>query len=100
MVLLAVTVSVATLAVGALLVFALLLLPAAAAQAVTPRPYHALALASASAVAVTWVGITIGFYSGYPISVCISLVAFGGYASVVVWRWLAGPASHLHRRTG
>lgn len=92
MALLAVTVSVATLAVGALLVFALLLLPAASAQAVTPRPYHALALASGIAVAVTWLGITIGFYAGYPISVCISLVAFAGYVGVVAWRWLVGRA--------
>jgi zinc/manganese transport system permease protein len=83
MVLLAVTVSEATLAVGALLVFALLLLPAAIAQQLVTRPYVALALAAALAVLFTWVGIAVGFYTGLPSSVCISLLAFAGYAVVV-----------------
>jgi zinc/manganese transport system permease protein len=83
MVLLAVTVSFATLAVGALLVFALLLLPAAIAHQVTSRPSTALALAASLAVAMTWLGITIGFYTGYPSSVCISLLAFVSYVAVV-----------------
>jgi zinc/manganese transport system permease protein len=83
MVLLAVTVSEATLAVGALLVFALLLLPAAIAHRVTSRPYAALAFAAGLAVALTWLGIAIGFYTGYPSSVCISLLAFTSYIAVV-----------------
>jgi zinc/manganese transport system permease protein len=83
MVLLAVTVSEATLAVGALLVFALLLLPAAIAHQVTSRPFIALALAAGLAVVMTWLGITIGFYTGYPSSVCISLLAFVSYVVVV-----------------
>jgi zinc/manganese transport system permease protein len=82
MALLAITVSEATLAVGALLVFALLLLPAALAHQLTTRPYVALALAAGLAVALTWVGITIGFYTGYPSSVCISLLAFVSYVAV------------------
>lgn len=83
MALLAVTVSVATMAVGALLVFALLLLPAAIAQHLTTRPYAALGLAALLAVGCTWVGIAIGFYTGYPSSVCISLFAVAGYAVTV-----------------
>ena len=83
MALLAVTVSEATLAVGALLVFALLLLPAAIAQQVTNRPFTSLALAAGLAVALTWLGIATGFYTGYPSSVCISLLAFVSYVAVV-----------------
>lgn len=83
MVLLAVTVSEATVAVGALLVFALLLLPAAIAHQIVSRPFAALALAAVLAVAFTWIGIAIGFYTGYPSSVCISLLAFVSYAAVV-----------------
>jgi zinc/manganese transport system permease protein len=83
MVLLAVTVSEATMAVGALLVFALLLLPAAIAVQVMTRPYAALALAAALAVIFLWLGITIGFYTSYPSSVCISLLAFASYVVVV-----------------
>src|SRR5438132_638567 len=82
MALLAVTLSEATLAVGALLVFALLLLPAAIAHQITTHPYRALAFAAGIAIACTWLGITIGFYSGYPSSVCISLLAFVSYVAV------------------
>jgi zinc/manganese transport system permease protein len=83
MVLLAVTVSEATMVVGALLVFALLLLPAAIAYQVVSRPFAAIALSAALAVAFTWLGIAIGFYTGYPSSVCISLLAFVSYVVVV-----------------
>lgn len=81
--LLAVTVSEATMAVGALLVFALLLLPAAIAYRVVSRPFAALALSAALAVAFTLLGLGIGFYTGYPSSVCISLLAFVSYVVVV-----------------
>lgn len=83
MALLAITVSEATLAVGALLVFALLLLPAAIAYQVISRPFAAIALAAGLAVAFTWLGLAIGFYTGYPSSVCISLLAFVSYVAVV-----------------
>jgi zinc/manganese transport system permease protein len=83
MALLAVTVSEATLAVGALLVFALLLLPAAIAHQLTPRPEVALAAAVVIAVLLTWIGSIIGFYTGFPGSVCISLLAFASYVAVV-----------------
>lgn len=95
MVLLAVTVSEATLAVGALLVFALLLLPAAIAHQVTSHPFAALALAAGLAVAMTWLGITIGFYTGYPSSVCISLLAFASYVAVVGGSHIGQPSRAL-----
>jgi zinc/manganese transport system permease protein len=97
MALLAVTVSEATLAVGALLVFALLLLPAAIAQRVTSRPSWALALSAGLAVALTWVGIGIGFYTGYPSSVCISLLAFVSYVVVVGSSQVGGWHGQLRR---
>ncbi len=93
MVLLAVTVSEATLAVGALLVFALLLLPAAIAHQVSSRPGASLALSAGLAVAMTWLGIAIGFYTGYPSSVCISLLAFVSYVAVV-------GSSHVRHKHG
>lgn len=89
MALLAVTVSEATIAVGALLVFALLLLPAAIAHQLTTRPYLGLALAALISLSFTWLGITIGFYSGYPSSVCISLLAFAAYVAAIGLRSLA-----------
>ncbi len=89
MALLAVTVSEATIAVGALLVFALLLLPAAIAHQLTARPYVALALAALFSLAFTWLGITIGFYTGFPSSVCISLLAFAAYVASIGLRALS-----------
>ncbi|EFH83151.1 metal ABC transporter permease [Ktedonobacter racemifer] len=83
MVLLAITVSEATLAVGALLVFALLLLPAAIAYQMSSRPFVALGLAAILAVVFTWIGMAIGFYTGYPSSICISLLAFVCYVAVI-----------------
>ncbi|MSP79067.1 MAG: metal ABC transporter permease [Dehalococcoidia bacterium] len=83
MALLAITVGEAVQAVGALLVFALLLLPAATAQRLTTRPYAGLWLAALLAVCFTWTGITIGFYTGLPSSVCISLLAFCVYIVTV-----------------
>jgi zinc/manganese transport system permease protein len=83
MALLAITVSEATLAVGALLVFALLLLPAAVAHKVTTRPYVGMALSATLAVVTTWIGVAIGFYTDYPSSVCISLLAFVAYVATI-----------------
>ena len=104
MALLAVTVSEATLAVGALLVFALLLLPAALAHHVTTRPSLTLALAAGLALVFTWLGITIGFYTGYPSSVCISLLAFASYVVVVgssrLGEWLGQVRSAFLREEG
>jgi zinc/manganese transport system permease protein len=97
MVLLAVTVSEATLAVGALLVFALLLLPAAIAHRMTSRPSWALALSAGLAVVLTWFGIGIGFYTEYPSSVCISLLAFVSYVVVVGSSQVGGWHGQLRR---
>lgn len=83
MALLAVTVALATLAVGALLVFALLLLPAATAQRLTTRPYAGLGLAALLAVLITWLGVGISFYTGFPSSVCVSLLGVALYAGTL-----------------
>ena len=92
MVLLAVTVAEAMQAVGALLVFALLLLPAAISHRLSIRPFMGLVLAVVFALVLTWMGLTFGFYSGLPSSVCISLLAFIAYVAVVganaIWQRL------------
>jgi zinc/manganese transport system permease protein len=65
---------------GALLVFALLVAPPAAAQALTPRPVLSLALSVAFALVVTWVGLAIAYYSIYPLGFFVTSLAFGLYA--------------------
>lgn len=87
--LLAVAVGEATQIVGALLIFALLVTPAAVAQRLTTRPYAGMALAAGLALAITWIGLTVGFYTPLPISFLISALAFILYASALVWQRMA-----------
>jgi zinc/manganese transport system permease protein len=81
MVLVAVSVAEAVQAVGALLVFALLVTPAAAAQNLLSRPWLALALSPAIAVAVVWAGLVLAFYLPYPASFFITSLAFCVYVT-------------------
>jgi zinc/manganese transport system permease protein len=76
---LGVAVAAASQITGSLLVFALLVVPAATAQTITARPVAGLALAIAVALGVTWLGLGIGFYSSYPLGFWITTVAFAGY---------------------
>ena len=65
---------------GTLLVFALLVMPAAAAQALTARPASSLALTVAIALVVTWAGLAAAYYSPYPIGFFVTSFAFAVYA--------------------
>jgi zinc/manganese transport system permease protein len=67
---------------GALLVFALLVTPAATAQRVTARPGPGLALSVAIALAVTWLGLSIAYFSPYPVGFWVTSISFGLYVSV------------------
>jgi zinc/manganese transport system permease protein len=62
---------------GALLVFALLVTPAATAQTFTSKPSESLTLAIAIALCVTWVGLAIAYYSPYPVGFWITSLSFG-----------------------
>ena len=64
---------------GSLLVFALLVMPAATAQTLTARPALGLALSVLLALAATWLGLVAAYYSPYPIGFYVSTFAFGGY---------------------
>ncbi|HEX9036896.1 MAG TPA: metal ABC transporter permease [Ktedonobacterales bacterium] len=87
LVLLAVVVAVAVQITGVLLIFALLVTPAAIARRVTPRPALALALGVALAVAFTWLGLAAGYFSPYPVGFYITTLAFVCYLAIqVFWR--------------
>lgn len=64
---------------GTLLVFALLVMPAATAQVLTPRPMLGLGLTVLIGIVVTWLGLTIAYYSPYPIGFLITTLAFVAY---------------------
>ena len=79
MVLLGFAVATAVQVVGVLLIFALLILPAATAQQLTARPARAIGYAVAIAILCVWVGLLIGFYLPYPPSFFITTLAFLSY---------------------
>jgi zinc/manganese transport system permease protein len=65
--------------VGALLVFALMVGPAAAAQRLTTRIGSGLLLSVALALLEAWSGITLAFYTDWPVSFCITVLSSGVY---------------------
>jgi zinc/manganese transport system permease protein len=79
LILVAITVAESVQAVGALLVFALMVTPAAAAQNLTTNPYAGMALSAAVAVLAVWLGLTLAFYISYPVSFFITALAFGSF---------------------
>jgi zinc/manganese transport system permease protein len=73
---------------GALLVFALLVTPAATAHQITSRPFLGVALSVAIALAVTWLGLALAYFSAYPVGFYVTSLAFALYVLVRVARAL------------
>jgi zinc/manganese transport system permease protein len=73
---------------GALLVFALLVTPAATAHQLTSRPLLGIALSVALALAVTWLGLALAYFSIYPVGFYVTSLSFGVYVLVRVGRAL------------
>ena len=65
--------------VGVLLVFTLMVCPAATAQRLTPRLGAGLALSVALAVAQAWLGLLLAFYTDWPTSFWITALSGAGY---------------------
>ncbi len=64
---------------GALLVFALLVAPPATAQLITSRIGASLVLSMLLGVLITWVGLALAYFYGYPVGFYITSVAFACY---------------------
>jgi len=71
---------------GALLVFSLLVAPAAAAQRITARTMRGLLLSVAIGLIVTWLGLALAFFSIYPAGFYITSLAFAVYVVARVVR--------------
>jgi len=67
---------------GALLVFALLVTPAATAHQLTSRPALGIALSVAIALAVTWLGLALAYFSIYPVGFYVTSLSFALYLVV------------------
>jgi zinc/manganese transport system permease protein len=74
---------------GTLLVFALLVAPAAAAQQLTARPALGLTLSVLIGLAVTWLGLGIAYWWPFPIGSVITTLAFAAYLAARAVRWFS-----------
>lgn len=90
MVLLALTVTMAIQAVGTLLLFALVITPAATAIALTPRPVLAMAISTGLAVACVWLGLIASAMFNAPPSFLIVTIVTAVWLVV----WLRRRGSH------
>ncbi|MGZ4625904.1 MAG: metal ABC transporter permease [Kineosporiaceae bacterium] len=90
--LLAITAAAVAQITGTLLVFALLVAPAATAQRLTARPVLGLGLAMVIGLAVTWTALFLAYYVPYPIGFFLTSTAFTAYL-------MASLTSRLRRRS-
>jgi zinc/manganese transport system permease protein len=82
----ALAVAACTQIVGVLLVFALMVGPAAAAQNVTTRLSTGLLLAALFALGQAWAGLTLAYYTDWPTSFWITMLAAVVYAASLLAR--------------
>lgn len=71
---------------GALLVFALLVTPAATANRLTANPALALGLSVVLALLVTWLGLALAYFSIYPVGFYVTTLSFVLYVLVALFR--------------
>ena len=85
MAILAVAVTEAVQVVGVLLIFALIVTPAAIAVRFTSRPPVAVGTGIVLALLFTWLGLSVAYFSPHPVSFFITSIAFATYVAVRVW---------------
>jgi zinc/manganese transport system permease protein len=82
MLLVAAATSIAVQVVGVLLIFSLMVTPAAIASQLAKTPKKALLISVAVSLFATWLGLFIGFFTPYPVSFYITTVVFVLYLIV------------------
>jgi len=87
LILLGFTVAQSVQVVGVLLIFGLLVTPAAVAVQVTASPYLAMGLSIFLALCFTWVGLAAAYFTPCPVGFLITGLAFGTYVLVRLFRF-------------
>lgn len=82
MLLIAIATSIAVQVVGVLLIFSLMVVPAATAQQIARRPAQGIMISVLIALCATWFGLFISFYLPYPVSFFITSATFATYIAV------------------
>jgi zinc/manganese transport system permease protein len=70
---------------GALLVFALLVMPAAAAQRVSARPAVSFALTMIFGLTTVWLGLGFAYFSVYPVGFFVTTIGFAIFVVATMW---------------
>jgi zinc/manganese transport system permease protein len=76
MLLVGATTAISVQVVGVLLIFSLIVTPAAVAQRIARKPWQGILISVAIALGATWFGLFIAFYVPYPVSFFITSAAF------------------------
>ena len=76
MLLVALATSIAVQVVGVLLIFSLMVTPAAIAQRLAKQPWRAMTTSVIVSLTATWLGLTVAFYEPYPVSFFITSIVF------------------------
>jgi len=76
MLLIAAATSIAVQVVGVLLIFSLMVTPAAVAQRLARRPGQGIGISVGIALLATWSGLFVSYYSPYPVSFFITTITF------------------------
>jgi zinc/manganese transport system permease protein len=76
MLLVGATTAISVQVVGVLLIFSLMVTPAAVAQRIARKPWQGILISVAIALGATWFGLFIAFYVPYPVSFFITSAAF------------------------
>ena len=82
MILIAIATSIAVQVVGVLLIFALMVTPAAISLRIAKTPFHGMLISLLIALFAVWFGLFISFYLSYPVSFFITTFTFMIYVIV------------------
>ncbi|MET1029325.1 MAG: metal ABC transporter permease, partial [Dongiaceae bacterium] len=81
--------------VGALLVFSLMVGPAAAARSLTSRPLHAMILSAGISLVTVWVAIALSYVSNWPVGFFVGGIGVVSYGlgQAYAWQRTVAPAN-------
>jgi zinc/manganese transport system permease protein len=82
--------------VGVLLVFTLMVGPPAAAQRITTGLWSGLIVSALLALAEAWLGLTMAYYTDWPVSFCIAVLSALGYFAALALPAARSQPAHSH----
>jgi zinc/manganese transport system permease protein len=82
--------------VGVLLVFTLMVGPPAAAQRITTGLWSGLIVSALLALAEAWLGLTMAYYTDWPVSFCIAVLSAVGYFAALALPAARSQPAHSH----